>query len=728
MDIRKWENLQSVVSYSSLNDKQKEAVIDDSKHLRIIAGAGSGKTRVLTMRIAYLIEQKHINPKNVLAITFTNKAANEMKNRISEMLGEDGDGAFISTIHSLCVRILKEEIGVFGYPKNFTIVDADDQKTILKEAYKEFNIDKKDLSYGSALDYIANCKYEELSYEKAMDQAYGEKKLVDKANVYKYYDERLKSLYALDFDDLILFTVRLFKLHKDILKKWSSKFIYIHVDEFQDIDKTQYELIKLLSSTHDNVYVVGDPDQTIYTWRGADVNIIVNFDKDFKNTKTIILNQNYRSTNNILEGANSLIKYNKSRVPKDLFSENGDGDKIVHKTLPDETSEAYYIVSCIQSLLKQGYEYNDIAILYRSNYLSREVEKVFIENRIPYVIYGGIRFYERMEVKDILSYLRLIVTGDDLAFQRVINQPKRGIGQKSIDTIFSLAKENNISMYEVVKQGLFAKNQSILESFVDMVERWKSSLDGKPLEEVLTDVFEQSGYRSMLEKENETERIENVKSLIDDIKDYQETYPGSTLADYLSMISLYTDKANTDGSASVSLMTIHASKGLEFKVVFVVGLSEGIFPSERTMLEQKGVEEERRLAYVAYTRAKEKLTLTDTSSFSYVVNSAKTTSRFVNEVDEKYIEHLDKPVVKQQSVFDVPFTTKISSIEPKKEVPRRPSRYRKSDVVIHKIFGEGVVVKCDGDFVTVAFSYPHGTKTIKADHPSIRKKTANEYN
>lgn len=717
-----------MVSYSSLNDKQKEAVIDDSKHLRIIAGAGSGKTRVLTMRIAYLIEQKHINPKNVLAITFTNKAANEMKNRISEMLGEAGDGAFISTIHSLCVRILKEEIGVFGYPRNFTIVDGDDQKTILKEAYKEFNIDKKDLSYGSALDYIANCKYEELSYEKALDQAYGEKKLVDKANVYKYYDERLKSLYALDFDDLILFTVRLFKLHKDILKKWSSKFIYIHVDEFQDIDKTQYELIKLLSSCHDNVYVVGDPDQTIYTWRGADVNIIVNFDKDFKNTKTIILNQNYRSTNNILEGANSLIKYNKSRVPKDLFSENGDGDKIVHKTLPDETSEAYYVVSCIQSLLKQGYEYNDIAILYRSNYLSREVEKVFIENRIPYVIYGGIRFYERMEVKDILSYLRLIVTGDDLAFQRVINQPKRGIGQKSIDTIFSLAKDNNISMYEVVKQGLFAKNQSVLESFVDMVERWKSSLDGKPLEEVLTDVFEQSGYRSMLEKENETERIENVKSLIDDIKDYQETYPGSTLADYLSMISLYTDKANTDGSASVSLMTIHASKGLEFKVVFVVGLSEGIFPSERTMLEQKGVEEERRLAYVAYTRAKEKLTLTDTSSFSYVVNSAKTTSRFVNEVDEKYIEHLDKSVLKQQSVFDVPFTTKISSIEPKKEAPRRPSRYRKSDVVIHKIFGEGVVVKCDGDFVTVAFSYPHGTKTIKADHPSIRKKTANEYN
>ncbi len=715
-----------MVKYSQLNPAQKEAVTSDANHLRIIAGAGSGKTRVLTMRIAYLIEEKHVNPTNILAITFTNKAANEMKKRIGEMLTNEGSSPFISTIHSLCVRILKEEIEVLGYPRNFTIVDGDDQRTILKEAYKEFCIDKKDLSYASALDYIGNCKYEELSFEEALKQAYGNETLIQKAKVYKYYDERLKSIYALDFDDLILFTVRLFKLHHDVLAKWSRKFMYIHVDEFQDIDKTQYELIKLLSSCHDNVYVVGDPDQTIYTWRGADVNIIVNFDKDFKNTKTIILNQNYRSTNNILQGANSLIKNNKARVEKDLYSDNGDGDKIYHKTLSDETNEAYYIANNIKELVRKGYSYKDVAILYRSNYLSRDIEKVFIENRIPYVIYGGIRFYERMEVKDILSYLRLIVTGDDLAFQRVINQPKRGIGPKAVDTIFDIAKKEKISMYEVVKRGLYGKNQNTLDKFVEMVEKWRNNLDKITLEETLTDVLDDSGYRAMLEKDNETERLENVKSLIDDIEDYQETYPGSTLADYLSMISLYTDKAGEDGGESVNLMTIHAAKGLEFKVVFVIGLSEGIFPSERSKNEQKGIEEERRLAYVAYTRAKEKLTLTETNSFSYVLGKAKTASRFIGEVDSAYIEHLDKPATK---VFDVPFTSESSSIlSPKKQAPKMPTRYKKGDQVIHKIFGEGVITKVDGPFVSVAFCYPHGVKTIKADHPSIRKKSANDYN
>ncbi len=715
-----------MVKYSQLNPAQKEAVTSDANHLRIIAGAGSGKTRVLTMRIAYLIEEKHVNPTNILAITFTNKAANEMKKRIGEMLTNEGSSPFISTIHSLCVRILKEEIEVLGYPRNFTIVDGDDQRTILKEAYKEFSIDKKDLSYASALDYIGNCKYEELSFEEALKQAYGNETLIQKAKVYKYYDERLKSIYALDFDDLILFTVRLFKLHHDVLAKWSRKFMYIHVDEFQDIDKTQYELIKLLSSCHDNVYVVGDPDQTIYTWRGADVNIIVNFDKDFKNTKTIILNQNYRSTNNILQGANSLIKNNKARVEKDLYSDNGDGDKIYHKTLSDETNEAYYIANNIKELVRKGYSYKDVAILYRSNYLSRDIEKVFIENRIPYVIYGGIRFYERMEVKDILSYLRLIVTGDDLAFQRVINQPKRGIGPKAVDTIFDIAKKEKISMYEVVKRGLYGKNQNTLDKFVEMVEKWRNNLDKITLEETLTDVLDDSGYRAMLEKDNETERLENVKSLIDDIEDYQETYPGSTLADYLSMISLYTDKAGEDGGESVNLMTIHAAKGLEFKVVFVIGLSEGIFPSERSKNEQKGIEEERRLAYVAYTRAKEKLTLTETNSFSYVLGKAKTASRFIGEVDSAYIEHLDKPAAK---VFDVPFTSESNSIlSPKKQAPKMPTRYKKGDQVIHKIFGEGVITKVDGPFISVAFCYPHGVKTIKADHPSIRKKSANDYN
>ena len=426
-----------MIKYSDLNNEQRMAVVDDSKHLRIIAGAGSGKTRVLTMRIVYLIEKKHVNPRHILAITFTNKAANEMKKRISEMLGEEGDGCFISTIHSLCLRILKEEIEILGYPKNFTVVDADDQKTILKEAYKENNIEKNEISYAAALDYIANCKYAGISYQNAIEQAYGDPSIIKKAKVYEYYQERLKQVYGLDFDDLILWTTKLFKLYPNVLEKWSKRFEFIHVDEFQDIDKEQYLLIKQLSTYHDNVYVVGDPDQTIYTWRGADVNIIVNFDTDFKDTKTIILNQNYRSTNNILEGANSVIKNNKSRVKKDLYSNNGDGEKIIHKTLASETAEAYYVVDEIRKLKRKDFNYSDIAILYRSNYLSREIEKVLMENHMPYIIYGGLRFYERMEVKDILSYLRLIVNGDD-----------------PISTTLSLEHMGNKKYYGMIKKKL----------------------------------------------------------------------------------------------------------------------------------------------------------------------------------------------------------------------------------------------------------------------------------
>ena len=436
-----------MIKYSELNENQKMAVTDESSHLRIIAGAGSGKTRVLTMRIAYLIEKKGVKPYNILAITFTNKAAREMKNRINEMLSDAGTGCWISTIHSLCMRILSEDIQALNYPKNFTVVDADDQRQILKEAYKEIGIDKKEYSYGSVLDYIANNKYMNVTPEKAMELTYGEIKLINKAKAYDYYDRRLKQLYALDFDDLILFTTRLFKQYPSILEKWSSKFHYIHVDEFQDIDKEQYLLIKQLSTVHDNVYVVGDPDQTIFTWRGADVNIIVNMEKDFKDTKTIVLNQNYRSTNNILSGANSVIKNNKARVDKELFSKNGDGSKIIHKTCMSEIAEANYVVNQIIKLHGDGYNYRDMAVLYRANYLSREIEKVLIENRINYVIYGGLRFYERMEVKDILSYLRMITRADDLAFIRIINSPRRGIGPKTIDAIQSIAIEKNMSMY-----------------------------------------------------------------------------------------------------------------------------------------------------------------------------------------------------------------------------------------------------------------------------------------
>ena len=713
-----------MITYSQLNENQKAAVTDESKHIRIIAGAGSGKTRVLTMRIAYLIEQKEVKPYHILAITFTNKAAREMKTRINDMLGDNGTGCHISTIHSLCMRILAEDITALNYPKNFTVIDADDQRQILKEAYKEIGIDKKEYPYGGMLDYIANNKYMNVDPAKAMEFAYGEPKIVNRAKVYEYYDKRLHQLYALDFDDLILFTTRLFELFPAILEKWSSKFHYIHVDEFQDVDREQYKLIKLLSTVHDNVYVVGDPDQTIFTWRGADVNIIVHFDRDFENTKTIILNQNYRSTNNILSGANSLIKNNKARLDKELFSKNGDGSKIIHKTCMSETGEANYVVSQIMKLHGDGYNYKDMAVLYRANYLSREVEKVLIENRINYVIYGGLRFYERMEVKDILSYLRMITRADDLAFVRIINTPRRAIGPKTIDAIQAMAMEKGISMYEVIKQGLYPKNKETFDRFVRMVEKWREDMKNGDLELLLQEVLDDSGYRTMLEKDGETERLENIKSLLDDIKQYSQDYPDSSLDEYLQMIALYTDRALEETGDAVNLCTIHSAKGLEFDVVFVIGLSEGIFPSERTMAEgQKGLEEERRLAYVAYTRAKKLLYLTESNSFSYVIQSAKLPSRFIKEIDQDFIDNVDE---RKDSFRSSVFDEDIVIHDQKKEKPK-DSIYRNGDSVIHKIYGEGVVIGNDGGVLQIAFAHPYGIKKILAGHPSIRKKGKDDY-
>lgn len=713
-----------MVKFSSLNDAQKEAVVAEDKHLRIIAGAGSGKTRVLTMRIAYLIEKMGVFPKNILAITFTNKAAAEMKSRIGAMLGDDLNTVWISTIHSLCMRILREDIAAMGYPKNFTVVDQNDQHQILKEAYKEYGIDKKNLSYGNVLNYIGNCKTERMSPERAMMLASGDYNEENKAKVYDYYEKRLKSIYGLDFDDLILWTVEMFSKFEMIKKKWSNRFEYIHVDEFQDIDKTQYQLIKQLSSVHDNIYVVGDPDQTIYTWRGADVNIIINFEKDFKDTRTIILNQNYRSTNMILSGANSVIKNNKLRVEKDLFTKADDGEKIVHNTLDSLENEAYYVRKEISKLYGDGTKYSNMAVLYRSNYLSRNIEKVLVEAQIPYVIYGGIRFYERAEIKDILSYLRMITQGDDLAFSRIINVPKRGIGQKTLDNILEIAKEHGITMYQVIKDGLYTKNKDVFTSFVRMIERWKEMEKAADLESLLKSVLDDSGYRMYLEKENETERLENVKALVDDIKEYSEIYESSSLDEYLQMISLYTDKENRNEVDAVSLMTIHSAKGLEFDTVFVIGMSEGVFPSERSMSDGiKGLEEERRLAYVAYTRARRKLYLTDSNDFSFVIQSSKNTSRFVNEIDDEYIEHISKvskPVFKSNTHF---FDDLENITVSKRQVakPQSNETIKKGDHVMHAIFKEGVVIGEKNGFLEIAFAHPHGIKKILKGHPSVKK-------
>ncbi|MEF9893588.1 ATP-dependent helicase [Anaerorhabdus sp.] len=713
-----------------LNPNQKEAVLSTDQYLRVIAGAGSGKTRVLTTRIANLVLERNVYPSKILAITFTNKAANEMKERIKKILGDPSGAVWISTIHSLCVRILREDIQSMGMPRNFTVMDQDDQKTILKEAYKEHGIDKSAISFGSMLDYIGNNKGAEITVDRAYVLAgsfTGEK---SKAKVYEYYCNRQKELYALDFDDLLLVTVKMFKMFSEIRAKWAKRFNYIHVDEFQDIDKVQYELISQLAGTENSICVVGDPDQTIYTWRGADVNIIMNFEKDYQPCRTIILNENYRSTENILNGANSLIKCNKNRIDKDLYTNRKDPEKISHYISAGEEYEASWIANKISEGHRTGKRYRDFAILYRSNYLSRAIEKGLLDEHIPYIIYGGVKFYERAEIKDALCYLRMISGNDDLALQRVINKPKRGLGNKTMDTIFERAREKNCSMYEVLRdEELFSgKAQATISSFVTMIERWKNMVSQKAVFELLEMVIDESGYRRMLEDDKETERLENLKELINDVQSFTINYPESTLDEYLQLVSLYGDKDESLDGDYVQLMTVHAAKGLEFDTVFVCGLSDGIFPNERAMAEgNRGVEEERRLAYVAFTRARNKLYLTESSGFSYILSKARVRSRFIDEVEEDYVEHLGatfdygKPkdfVVTENSPINKP----VPQILPKSTEPA--TRWKKGEQVTHGKFGDGIVLKYEGGFLEIAFPYPHGVKKIMATHPSIKKKVA----
>ena len=706
-----------------LNENQKKAVISTCPYIRIIAGAGSGKTRVLTTRVAFLINSLGVDPRKIVAITFTNKAANEMKTRIENLLETRGVGVHVSTIHSLCVRILREDIACMDMPKNFTVLDQDDQKSILKEAYKELNLEAKTISYSSMLDYIANNKVAGVTYEHALNIASGLKREKDKAEVYRYYLERQNSMYALDFDDLLLWTVRMFKQFPEKLQKWQYRFQYIMVDEFQDIDNVQYELITQLAGATNQVYVVGDPDQTIYTWRGANVNIIMHFEKDFTPCETIVLDENYRSTPMILNGANSVIKNNRNRVEKELFSNREEGVRIQHYSAISEDQEALWISQQILDLHKQGIDYRDIAVLYRANYLSRAIEKGLRDFNVPYIIYGGIRFYDRAEVKDILSYLRMLVVSDDLSLKRIMNVPRRGLGNKTSDTLLEMARNDSTTMYEVMKNnnGFSGKIGKTIDELVSMIEEWKKRLDGMELDKVLEMVFEESGYRAMLELSKEDDRIANIKELMNDLHDFMINYPESDLAEYLQMINLYTERADVVQADFVQLMTIHAAKGLEFSQVFVCGLSEGIFPSERTLQEgTKGLEEERRLAYVAYTRAKDKLYLSESQGFSFVLSKSRTPSRFINEIADEYVEHIGHPFVMKES-SSTPFQP-LSMEGSDNKKPGKPTTLKPGDMVVHDVFEEGIVIKVNGGLVDIAFSHPHGVKTIMAHHPSVHKK------
>lgn len=721
-----------MIDVSMLNENQKDAVLSKDKYLRIIAGAGSGKTRVLTMRIVHLIEDELVWPNKILAITFTNKAAKEMQERIRKMLKNQTSAPWVSTIHSLCVRILREDIVAMGYPRNFTIMDAEDQKTVLKEAYKEQGVDATSYSYASMLNYISNNKTADITPERALVLAGDFHADKVKAQVYSFYDRRQRELYALDFDDLILWTVRMFAKFPEILSKWQKHFSYILVDEFQDIDKKQYQLITQLTGPYNDLLVVGDPDQTIYTWRGADVNIIMNFAKDYPDAKTVILNENYRSVDSILNGANAVIKNNKHRVDKELFTNRHSDEKITHYSAASDEYQAAWIAGKIAELHRKGKSYSDIAILYRSNYLSRSIEKALLDERIPYIIYGGVRFYERQEVKDALSYLRMVTSGDDLALQRIINRPKRGVGNKTIDIIVSAASDRNISMYEALKDSsLFSgKMAATMERFVAMVESWRKQAKSGEIEifKLFEKIIDESGYRAMLEEAKEQDRIENLKELIDDVKEFSENNPESSLDEYLQLVSLYGDREETLSSEFIQLMTVHAAKGLEFDTVFISDMNEGIFPNERAVNEShRGVEEERRLAYVAFTRARNKLYLTEAGGFSMILQRIRTTSRFVEEIEEENIEHLGSSMQRENTFqHGSTSTPKFEDETPRlnRTMPKtKPSGLKKGDIVVHAKFGEGIVVSIKNEIAEIAFPYPYGVKKVAAGHPSIKKKS-----
>ena len=701
----------------NLNDRQLQAVTTKSQYVRVIAGAGSGKTRVLTTRILYLIDQWGIPSENILAITFTNKAAKEMKDRIEKMVDDNGNSSFISTIHSFCLYFLRIEIKVLDYPSNFSVIDADDQKLIIKEAIKQYDIENTKGEINNILNYISNNKAAGIDCLAALDMANNDKYTMY-AKAYQYYMDRCKQQYYLDFDDLLLFTNRILKTKSQIKEKWQKKYQFILVDEFQDIDNVQYELISHLASETSYVYVVGDPDQTIYSWRGANINIILDFDKKFKNAETIILNQNYRSTQNILNGANSLISYNKNRVKKDLISQNSAGDKIIHFSAGSEESESMYIVDKINSFLAKGNNYQDIAILYRSNYLSRSIEKRLVDYHIPYIIYGGIRFYERKEIKDMLAYLKMLSIKDDISVKRTINIPKRGIGDKSIDALFDYARENNLSLYQAIDtyQGSGEKK---MKAYKQLIDELTEQSNDKSLTDLFDMVFQQSGYREMLTNSKDPEdanRLENIKELMNDIEDFSKSNVDATLDDYLANVALYTDIQNSSDENVVRLMTVHAAKGLEFDIVFVCALSDGIFPSQRSIEESgnKGLEEERRLAYVAFTRARKVLILTDNRGFSYSEGASKRPSRFIEEIDSQYLKDYNKVV--NDNYYNSSSSTVISH---NKTVTS--SKYKNGDKVYHDVFGEGIVLKSEGGNVQIAFSFPYGVKTIAASFPKLHK-------
>lgn len=633
----------------NMNPEQREAVLHTEGPLLILAGAGSGKTRVLTHRIAYMIEEKGINPWNILAITFTNKAAREMKERVEQLIGSTQD-MWISTFHAACARILRKDIEKLGdYKKNFVIFDTKDQESIIKDCLKELNLNEKNFPFKSVIATISKAKDMLEDPARFAQKSMNDIRARKLSDIYTLYQKKLKKNNALDFDDILFKTVELLTYNPDILAYYQNKFKYIMIDEYQDTNFCQYRLVSLLAKQHHNLCVVGDDDQSIYSWRGADIGNILNFEKDFTSATVIKLEQNYRSTQTILDAANAVIKNNFGRKSKKLWTENETGSSIIFYNALDEWGEANFISTEIKQLHENyGKKLNEFAVLYRTNAQSRVIEEAFMSHGIPYRIIGGFKFYDRKEVKDVIAYLRLIQNPDeDVSLKRIINIPKRGIGNSTIEAIEKYARENDASLFEALLsidsiEGISKKASGNIKEFVRLISELMAAAMIKPPSDVLKELLDKSGYIDSLQKEGDEDsmtRVENIKELISATLDFESKNPEADLQQFLEQMALMSDIDNLETEAdAVVLMTLHSAKGLEFPVVFMSGMEEGVFPSQRSYFEEHQMEEERRLMYVGITRAKETLYLT--AAFERTLFGSTTyniVSQFVKEIPKDLI-------------------------------------------------------------------------------------------
>ena len=717
-----------------LNERQREAVTTTEGPVLVLAGAGSGKTSVVTKKIAYLMEEKKVYPSKILAITFTNKAANEMKTRVERLIHTDFN-MWIGTFHSIAVRILRRDIDRLGYDRSFTIYDTSDQQTVIKDIIKRMDLSSENFKPRSIQAKISSIKNSGGRVEEVLSESiYSERITKD---IYYEYEKELKKNNALDFDDLILKTVELLKNYEEVRDYYRDRFEYAFVDEYQDTNKSQYEMVSLICRENPNLTVVGDNDQSIYAWRGADISNILNFERDFKNAKVILLEQNYRSTKNILDAANSLIANNPTKYKKNLWTSSEGGETVKYKIYPSSFDEEKFVIEKIDDLYRD-YPFEDMAILYRTNAQSRGFEEHLMRARIPYRVVGGLKFYDRKEVKDIIAYMQFIVnTEDEVSLLRIINTPRRGIGDQTVENLRKAALDNGKTTYEIIKNldeyDLNIRASKNIKKFVDIIENLREIKDNLKIHEFIEEVCRESGYIEDLEKENTVEarsRIENIEELINSSYEYEKNYEDPNLEEYLSSLSLLSDVDKSEDTSGVNLMTVHGAKGLEFKVVFLVGMEERVFPSGRSIDEDEEVEEERRLAYVAITRAKEQLFVSSCKSRnSYGQPTYNKPSRFIEEMGN--IEYLDPKDSELRMNYD-----RKSKINRMNSISRnfRSGREKKAeqkfnvskdfsigDKVKHKIFGQGMIVSVseieDDEELVVAFDNGNIKRLRKSQAP-----------